>query len=432
MKRDQLTQLINWKNKKRRKPLLLCGARQVGKTWLAKEFGRKSFKQTAYINFDEDRSIHSLFDDNLNPLRLVTALKAYTHIEISPDDTLIIFDEVQECPRALSSLKYFNEEAPEFKIIATGSQMGVAIHPGTSFPVGQVDIMTLYPLSFREFLDAIGEQELRAILETDDFGLMKSFSGKLIERLKQYYFIGGMPEAVETFIESNSFKNVREIQNNIVNLYEQDFSKHAYPQLVPRLNMVWKSISSQLSKENKKFVYGLIRKGGRAKDFELAIQWLEDCGLIHKVIRVKKPGIPLSFYTDISSFKIFLSDIGLLCAMSGINESAIIEENKLFTEFKGALTEQYVYQQLLTETNKSVYYYSGDNSRTEIDFLLDGNNAPLPIEVKAEENLQAKSLRVFCQKYNIPKGIRLSMSDYRDQDWMVNIPLYDTCSLFKY
>ncbi|MBO4396408.1 MAG: ATP-binding protein [Eubacterium sp.] len=424
MERDLMKRLVEWKNGKRRKPLLLQGARQVGKTWLVKEFGRREFTNTAYINFDENHTIHSVFDGDLDTDRLIIAIKAQTGLDISADDSLIVFDEVQECPRALTSLKYFCENAPEYAIIATGSLLGVAMHPGTTFPVGKVDRMTLYPLSFSEFLRAQGKTGLVDLLNSDDEVSKASFHGEYVDFLRQYYFVGGMPEAVDVFLEERSFSRVSSIHKTILDMYRQDFSKHADSSLIPRLNMVWSSIPAQLAKENKKFIYGVVRQGARAKDYELAIQWLEDSGLIHKVFRTKKAGIPLSFYADQSSFKIYMADIGLLCAMSQINERVVIEGNRLFVEFKGALTEQFVLQQLVTMRDQPVYYYSAENARTEIDFLVDGPECPIPIEVKAEENLRAKSLRVFCAENDLT-GVRFSMSGYRDQGWMKNIPLYD-------
>ena len=424
MERELMKNLIEWKNSSRRKPLLLKGARQVGKTWLATEFGKRGFKKTAYINFDQNQTIHSVFDGDLNPDRLIFAIQAETGVDISPEDTLLIFDEIQECPRALTSLKYFAENAPEYRIIATGSLLGVAMHPGSSFPVGKVDQLSLYPLNFSEFLKAIGKTGLADLLHSSDEKTKSSFHDEYIDYLKQYYFVGGMPEVVDDFAREKNLSTVRTIQNNILDMYQRDFSKHATVSLVPRLNLTWASIPAQLAKENKKFIYGVIRQGARAKDFELAIQWLEDCGLIHKVTRIKKPGVPLSFYADPTAFKIFMLDIGLLCAMSQVSEKAIIEGNRLFVEFKGALTEQYVLQELISSLNQTVYYYSAENARTEIDFLIDGKEKPIPIEVKAEENLRAKSLQLFCSEYNL-KGTRFSMSGYRDQDWMKNVPLYD-------
>ena len=424
MERFAMEKLIAWKDSKYRKPMIIRGARQVGKTWLMKEFGKREFEKVAYINFDQNTRMKGVFEGDLNIERLILALSAETGVSINADNTLIIFDEVQEVPRALTSLKYFNENAPEYAIVAAGSLLGVALHQGTSFPVGKVDFLDLYPLNYKEFLLALGEERFVNLLDSDDLPMITTFKEKYIERLKQYYFIGGMPEVVYDFVQKKDFNKVREIQNNLLNYYQQDFSKHAPNILVPRLNMVWNSIPMQLAKENKKFIYGQLREGARAKDFELAIQWLEDCGLIHKVERISKPGLPLKAYMDLSAFKIYLSDVGLLSAMGGLSMQAIVDGNRIFTEFKGALTEQFVLQQLISQLGLHAYYYSAEKSRGEVDFLVQGNSSIIPIEVKAEENLQAKSLKAFVEKYNPKYAVRTSMSDYREETWLINIPLY--------
>lgn len=425
MERFAMQDLIKWKNEKRRKPMIIRGARQVGKTWLMREFGRTQFAQTAYINFDENMRIREVFDGSLEVERLLLAASAETGISIRPQDTLLIFDEVQEAPRALASLKYFCENAPEYPIIAAGSLLGVAMHQGTSFPVGKVSFMDLYPLSYREFLCALGEEKLCGFLDTsEDLSMMTAMKEKYMDYLRQYYYIGGMPEAVADFIENKDYHRVRKIQKMLIDYYQQDFSKHADGSLVTRLNQVWNSIPSQLARENKKFIYGQIREGARAKDFELAIQWLEDCGLVHKVHRVTKPGMPLNAYAELSAFKIYLHDVGLLAAKSDLPLQAIVSKSQLFTEFKGALTEQYVLQQLVSDAALVPYYYSAENSRGEIDFLVQSETGYIPIEVKAEENLRAKSLRAFYEKYQPEISIRTSMSDYRREEWLVNIPLY--------
>lgn len=405
--------------------MIIRGARQVGKTWLMREFGRTQFAQTAYINFDENMRIREVFDGSLEVERLLLAVSAETGISIRPQDTLLIFDEVQEAPRALASLKYFCENAPEYPIIAAGSLLGVAMHQGTSFPVGKVSFMDLYPLSYREFLCALGEEKLCGFLDTsEDLSMMTAMKEKYMDYLRQYYYIGGMPEAVADFIENKDYHRVRKIQKMLIDYYQQDFSKHVDGSLVTRLNQVWNSIPSQLARENKKFIYGQIREGARAKDFELAIQWLEDCGLVHKVHRVTKPGMPLNAYAELSAFKIYLHDVGLLAAKSDLPLQAIVSKSQLFTEFKGALTEQYVLQQLVSDAALVPYYYSAENSRGEIDFLVQSETGYIPIEVKAEENLRAKSLRAFYEKYQPEISIRTSMSDYRREEWLVNIPLY--------
>lgn len=425
MRRFALDQLKKWKDQENRKPLIIRGARQVGKTWLMKEFGQTCFEKTAYINFDSNTRMKQVFEGELNIERILLALQAETGISINAQNTLLIFDEIQEVPRALTSLKYFCENAPEYTIVAAGSLLGVAMHKGTSFPVGKVDFMDLYPLSFHEFLCALGEERFVSILQGSDTDMITAFKTKFIERLRQYYFVGGMPEVVAEFVRTGDFNRTRELQKNLLNYYQQDFSKHAEIALVPRLNLVWNSIPMQLAKENKKFIYGQVREGARAKDFELAIQWLSDCGLIHKVHRVKKPSLPLKAYLESDAFKIFMSDIGLLVAMTDLDARVIIDGNRIFTEFKGALTEQYVLQQLISEADVIPYYFSSENSTGEIDFLLQAKSSVIPIEVKAEENLKAKSLKAFCQKYEPVCAVRTSMSDYREQDWMVNIPLYN-------
>jgi predicted AAA+ superfamily ATPase len=432
MKRFAMNKLVAWKNSKNRKPIIIRGARQVGKTWLMKEFGKQEFKQTAYINFDQNPRIKGVFEGDLDIGRILLALSAETGVSICADDTLIIFDEVQEVPRALTSLKYFNENAPEYAIAAAGSLLGVALHPGTSFPVGKVDFLDLYPLDYKEFLCALGEERFADILGGNDISMITTFKDRFIERLKEYYFVGGMPEVVNDFAENKDYNRVREIQKNLLNYYQQDFSKHAPNLLVPRLNMVWNSIPMQLAKENKKFIYGQLREGARAKDFELAIQWLEDCGLIHRVERVSKPGLPLKAYMDMSAFKIYLSDVGLLCAMAELSAQVLVDGNRIFTEFKGALTEQYVLQQMISQLGLHAYYFSSEKSRGEVDFLLQGKNSVIPVEVKAEENLQAKSLKAFVEKYSPKCAIRTSMSDYREESWLINIPLYNIDRIAEY
>ena len=396
MDRFALEKLKQWKEKKNRKPLIIRGARQVGKTWLMKEFGRTCFKKMAYVNFDSNTRMRQVFEGDINIERLILAISAETGVSIDSRDTLLIFDEVQEVPKALTALKYFCEEASEYAIVAAGSLLGVAMHKGTSFPVGKVDFMDLYPLSFREFLCALGETRFVEILDSSDTDMVTMFKSKYIDRLREYYFVGGMPEVVQSYLDSKDFNQVREIQKNLLNYYQQDFSKHAEATLVSRLNLVWNSIPMQLAKENKKYIYGQVREGARAKDFELAIQWLMDCGLIHKVQRIKKPGLPLKAYLDLDAFKIYLLDIGLLMAMVDLDARVIIDGNRIFTEFKGALTEQYVLQQLIADLGIEAYYYSTEKSSGEIDFLLQGKSSILPLEVKAEENLRAKSLHSIC------------------------------------
>ena len=422
MQRTAIAQLTTWKTSSIRKPLVIRGARQVGKTWLMKEFGKTEFKNFVYINFDSNPDMANLFEGSLQIPRLIAGLQIFSGQKITTD-TLLIFDEIQEVPRALSSLKYFCEEAPEYAVIAAGSLLGVAMHKGTSFPVGKVDFMDLYPLSFTEFLNAAGNENLVDLLQSGDWQLITTFKNKYIELLRYYYFIGGMPEAVQTFIDEKDLNAVRKVQQNILTAYEQDFSKHAPPETVPRIRMVWQSIPSQLAKENRRFVYGALRKGARAKDFELAIQWLKDCGLVQQVIRLSKPSLPLPAYAD-EGFKMFLSDVGLLGAMSGLDARTLLQGNKFFSEFKGALTEQYVAQELRCELNLTPCYWSAEHATAEVDFVFQYQSEIYPVEVKAEENLKAKSLKVYSDKYTPAIAIRTSMSDYRHDNWLLNLPLY--------
>ncbi|MBA7577497.1 hypothetical protein ES708_19350 [subsurface metagenome] len=424
MERKEIISLNRWKNAKVRKPLIIRGARQVGKTWLMKEFGMREYEQTIYINFESSSHLKDIFDTDFDIKRILTALQIETGIVCNAQNTLIIFDEIQEAPGAITSLKYFYENAPEYHVMAAGSLLGVALHHHTSFPVGKVKFLNLYPLSFPEFLEALGQKNLISLIESKNWELIKTFKEKFILLLRQYYYIGGMPEAVSTFCKNNDFYEVREIQKGILQAYEQDFSKHAPIEIVPGIRMLWNSIPAQLAKENRKFIYGLIKEGARAKDYEIAITWLIDCGLIHKINRVSKPAIPLKAYTDFSAFKLFLVDIGLLAAMGNIDTKILLEGNVIFEEFKGAITEQFVLQQLLDIKKFDIYYWSAQKSTAEIDFLVQYEGNAIPIEVKAEENLQAKSLKVFCQKYNPRVAVRTSMSDFRKETWLTNIPLY--------
>lgn len=424
MIRKAMDDLVKWKGENDRKPLIIRGARQVGKTWLMQEFGKIHYEKYAYINFDNNERMESLFIGNLDIERIVTALQIESGVVIEPGNTLIIFDEVQEVPRALTSLKYFCENSPQYHIIAAGSLLGVALHPGTSFPVGKVAFMDLYPLDFLEFMRAMGKDDLLKLLESQDFSLITSFKGKYIDLLKQYYYIGGMPEAVAAFIATSDYGKVRNIQKRILMAYEQDFSKHAPNEAVPRIRMLWNSVPAQLAKENRKFIYGLVRQGARAREYELAMTWLIDCGLIHKVSRISKPDMPLMAYQDFNAFKLFVLDVGLLGAMSELDLKSLLEGNRLFEEFKGALTEQYVLQQLVANNHITPYYWSAETGTAELDFVIQKGSHIVPIEVKAAENLQAKSLKSYCQKYEPAYAIRTSMSDYRQEAWLINVPLY--------
>ena len=424
MYRIAIEKLLKWKQSKRRKPLTIEGARQVGKTWLMKEFGQKEYTDTIYINFDSNSRMAELFASDLDTDRLIMGLELYVGHKIDPDNSLLIFDEVQEVPRALASLKYFYENAPQYHIVCAGSLLGIALHQGTSFPVGKVDFLKLYPLSFKEFLMATDKERFAELLDKQDFGMITCFKQTYIDSLKQYYFVGGMPEAVQSFAENKDFNEVREIQKRILAAYEQDFSKHAPNEIVPRLRMLWNSIPSQLAKENKKFIYGLVREGARAKDYETAIMWLSDCGLVHKVSRVNAAGIPLRAYEDLKAFKLFVVDVGLLGCLTGLRQRTLLDGNDLFVEFKGALTQQYVCQQLKTIEDLDVYYYTNDRGSCEVDFVVDTGEQIVPVEVKAEVNLRAKSLKTYQEKFSSVISIRTSMSDYKKEEWLVNLPLY--------
>ena len=424
MYRIAIEKLYKWKNSKRRKPLIIEGARQVGKTWLMKEFGKQAYADTVYINFDSNSRMADLFSADLDTDRLIMGLELYAGRKINPDNTLLIFDEVQEVPRALASLKYFYENAPQYHIVCAGSLLGIALHQGTSFPVGKVDFLKLYPLSFSEFLMATGNERFAELLKKQDYEMITSFKQTYIDALKHYYFVGGMPEAVQSFAESKDFNEVRAIQKRILAAYEQDFSKHAPNEIVPKIRMLWNSIPSQLARENKKFIYGLVREGGRAREYETAIMWLSDCGLVHKVSRVNAAGIPLKAYEDLKAFKLFIVDVGLLGCMTGLRQRTLLDGDDLFVEFKGALTEQYVCQQLKTIEDLGVYYYTNDRGSCEIDFVVDTGEQIVPIEVKAETNLRAKSLKTYRERFEPELSVRTSMADYKKEDWLLNLPLY--------
>ena len=424
MYRVAMEKLYKWKERSNRKPLIIEGARQVGKTWLMKEFGKKAYEDVVYINFDANSKMAELFSVDLNTERLIMGIELYIGRKIKAESTLLIFDEIQEVPRALSSLKYFYEDAPQYNIVCAGSLLGIALHGGTSFPVGKVDFLSLYPLSFKEFIMATIGERYAQLLDSRDYDMIKAFKQTYIDALKQYYFVGGMPEAVWSFSQNKDFNEVRDIQKRILFAYEQDFSKHAPIDIVPKTRMIWNSIPSQLAKENKKFIYGLVREGGRAKEYGMAIMWLIDCGLVHKVSRVNTAEIPLKAYEDLKAFKLFIVDVGLLGCMVGLKQGVLLDGNEIFVEFKGALTEQYVCQQLSTLEELNVYYYTNDRGSCEIDFLIDTGEKIVPVEVKAETNLKAKSLRSYCDRFSPELAVRTSMSDYKKESWLVNLPLY--------
>lgn len=423
MKRSAIKCLYDWKQSDRRKPLIMLGARQVGKTWLMREFASEAYEKSAYVNFEDDEMLKGMFASDFDIPRIINTIQWSTGVTID-EDTLIILDEIQEAPRGITALKYFAEKAPQYHVMAAGSLLGIAMHQNDSFPVGKVDFIHLYPLSFFEFLEAAGECKMVELLQTKDWPMITMFRSKFEERLRQYYFVGGMPAAVSAFIDNGNLPAVRTIQKGILEAYERDFSKHAPAIDVPRIRMVWKSIPAQLAKENRKFIYGVLKEGARAREFELAIEWLRDAGLVYKVNRCKKAMLPLAAYEDFSAFKMFLSDVGLMGAMSNVPAQSLLDGNALFSDFKGALTEQYVLQQLLVKSSLSVYYWTSENSRGELDFLLQDEEKIIPVEVKAEENLQSKSLKTFVERNPGLHGVRFSMSPYREQDWLTNYPLY--------
>lgn len=423
MERSIYSSLKKWKDSPTRKPLILQGARQVGKTYILKEFGAREYSEVVYINCDDNNDMQNMFVD-YDVDRIIRSLSAISGISIKPSTTLLILDEIQEVERGLASLKYFCEKAPEYHVAVAGSLLGITLHEGTSFPVGKVDMLYMYPMDFEEFLLAMGKEQLVELLRNNSWAALTPLRGMLTELLRQYYFVGGMPEAVKAYVGRGDIWEVRSIHSKIIDAYRNDMSKHVPKQQVQRINMVWNSIPSQLARDNKKFIYGALRKGARANDFEIAIQGLVDSGLVHKVHRISKPVVPLKFYEDMASFKLFLLDCGLLGALSETPPEQILIGDNVFEEYKGAFTENYVLQQLKSLPRTFVYYYSNDNSTLEIDFVVQHEAHVIPIEVKAEENLRAKSLRHFVTDNSGLHGVRFSMSDYREQDWLTNVPLW--------
>lgn len=423
MERSIYSSLKKWKDSPTRKPLILQGARQVGKTYILKEFGAREYSEVVYINCDDNNDMQNMFVD-YDIDRIIRSMSAISGISIKPSTTLLILDEIQEVERGLASLKYFCEKAPEYHVAVAGSLLGITLHEGTSFPVGKVDMLYMYPMDFEEFLLAMGKEQLVELLRNNSWATLTPLRGMLTELLRQYYFVGGMPEAVKAYVERGDIWEVRSIHSKIIDAYRNDMSKHVPKQQVQRINMVWNSIPSQLARDNKKFIYGALRKGARANDFGIAIQWLVDSGLVHKVHRISKPVVPLKFYEDMASFKLFLLDCGLLGALSETPPEQILIGDNVFEEYKGAFTENYVLQQLKSLPRTFVYYYSNDNSTLEIDFVVQHDAHIIPIEVKAEENLRAKSLRQFVTDNAGLHGVRFSMSDYREQDWLTNVPLW--------
>lgn len=425
MYRKIVSKLEDWKKDKNRKPLILLGARQVGKTWMMKEFGKTSYDNVAYVNCDEEPLAKTMFEADYNISRILLVVQAITGIKVEPGKTLLIFDEIQEAPRGLHCLKYFCENAPEYHVMAAGSLLGVTLGHKESYPVGKVNMLRMHPMDFEEFLLAVGEKQLLDILKGHDWGLLEIMKPKYVNMLRQYYYVGGMPEVVRVYSENKDLKEVNDIQSEILESYRRDISKHASKTEVVRINQVFDSIPSQLAKKNKKFIYGAIKHGARAAQYELAIQWLIDAGIIHKVPRVSVLKMPLKAYEDISGFKLFMLDCGLLGRMAGAPASQVLASDNAFTEYKGAFTEQFVHQQL-TANGISAYYWSNDKTTAEIDFVIQSEERVIPIEVKAEENVRAKSMSEYIRnnpELNL-KGVRVSMKGYIDQEWMENVPLY--------
>lgn len=424
MQRLLLENLKLWASSPARKPLILRGARQVGKTWLLKEFGKQCFENVAYVRIEDNAAMQALFEGSLNPERLLRAISAETGEQIKPHKTLVIIDEVQAVPRALTALKYFCEEAPEYAIAVAGSLLGVALNAGVSFPVGKVTFLDLYPLNFREFLLAMGEERLEAIIRNSDFEMMAVFAERFEDLLRDYYFVGGMPEAVQKFVSGGGYADARKAQEDILAAYQGDFAKHAGALVGERCRLIFNSLPRHLAKENKKFVYGVVKKGMRGRELDDALQFLVDAGLATKVNRVTAVGLPLSAYADETAFKLFCVDVGLLGALAGVDSKTVVEGDSLFTHFKGALAEQYVCQQLVSDEGFTPYYWSAPKSAGEIDFLVQFAGEAVPIEVKAAENLKAKSLATFCKTNNLKNAVRFSLSAYREESWMTNLPLY--------
>lgn len=424
MERAVLQQLISWKNSDDRKPLILNGARQVGKTWVLREFAKREYKKEAYVICRKNEYARSIFTKDFDVERILRGLRAITSVDITPDDTLIILDEVQDIPEAIEALKYFCEQAPQYHIAVAGSLLGISLHANVSYPVGKVDEINIYPMSFEEFLLAKGEKEIYKSVVAKDYATTNMVHEKLVELLRQYYYVGGMPEAVQKYIDTGALQAVRRIQNRILSGYDIDFSKHAPADQVQRIRMVWRSIPSQLFKENKKFIYGTLRKGARAKDFELAIEWLVNSGLVYKVARCNKLSLPLAIYEDLSAFKLYFLDLGLLGAMVDTEASQILVSNNAFTEYKGGMTEQYVLQQYISHGVSPIYYHKTDDSRLEIDFVVQHSSHILPVEVKAEANVRANSLTMLLANNPDMQAIRYSMMPYKEQGQLTCIPLY--------
>lgn len=430
MERFAYQELLTWKNSPTRKPLIIDGARQVGKTWLMQNFAKNEYKNCLYVNFELSKQLRNIFDDDFDVQRIISRLEFATKQKVSANDTLIILDEIQEAHEGITSLKYFCELAPELHVVCAGSLLGIELHKHTSFPVGKVDFLHLYPLSFPEFLMATGNKQMLDLLHSRDWNFIAEYKERFIEQLKHYFYVGGMPEAVLEYSQTKDIEKVRTIQNNILEAYQRDFSKHAPEEIVPRLKLLWNSIPQQVTKENRKFVYGVVKDGARAKDYELALLWLENSGIIYRCQRTSTPALPLSAYCDIKSFKIFVVDIGLLGAICDLPESILLDKSRIFSEFKGAITEQYVYQQLKADSKNKIYYWSSDEGKAELDFLLQRTGTIIPLEVKANVNLKAKSLWSFNHQFHPERAIRTSLSNYAQSAWLDDIPLYAVSEFF--
>ncbi len=426
MYRKIIEDLKNWKNSQHRKPLILQGARQTGKTWIMKEFGRTEYQNTAYLFCQENQALQNLFEAPFDKERLLNGFQLLCGFKIEPEKTLIIIDEIQDIPKAITALKFFYEQAPEYHIICAGSLLEVSLHEGISFPVGKVNFLNLYPLSFSEFLMAIGKEQHAALINSSnpDTELIKSFSADFTEFLRYYFFIGGMPEVVSAWIETKDFNEVRRVQKELLQTYENDVSKHTTAEMANKIKQVWESVPSQLARENKKFLYSVVKESARAREYENAINWLTNAGLITKVFRINKPGIPLKAYEDLDAFKIFILDTGLLCSMTNLSAKVLLEDNKLFTEFKGSITEQFVCQQLISEFGITPYYWSSKGATAEVDFIFQNDDEIVPVEVKARINLQAKSLKQYRETYTPEAAFRFSLSDYVNHGVLKDIPLY--------
>jgi predicted AAA+ superfamily ATPase len=428
VERTILGDLQSWKTKDYRKPLIIDGARQVGKTWAMKRFAEEHFENFLYINFDHPDYLdyHKIFTSGYGVGKIIELLEFESGMQIVPGQTLLVFDEIQEVPAALAGLKYFNEELPQQHIICAGSQMGIALHQGTSFPVGNVETIKMFPMSFTEFLTATDNGKYAKLIENNDFDMMTQLHRKYLELLKAYIFVGGMPEVVQHYSNGEKLDTIRDMQYQLLDNFRADFSKHAPIALISKLNLVWDSIPRQLAKENKKYIWSVIRKGARASEFENAIQWLEDCGLIHKVSHLTTPNLPLAAYASPDIFKIYSLDIGLLAAQAGVTAKMVFDGSGIYTEFKGTLAEQFALQEM-RHRHRKLYYWTGTSS--EIDFVIQADDAVLPVEVKSGENLKAKSLRTYKDTYSPLRAYKLSMLPYRTNETTINLPLYLACSI---